>query len=265
MTGSSALPATVEVDAGPRRPAMDRATCSRLATVEYERFLRQLDQLTSAEAAMPTDCAGWDVTAMAQHVLGMAEMFSSWTRNARQHLPAARAAKNGAAYIDALTARQVADRAHLSLPEVRVALAAAGPRAVRWRRRSPGLLRARAMPDLQPVSGVPGGPMEAWTFGFLFDVILVRDPWMHRTDIARAVGRPLELTADHDGVIVADLVAEWSSRHTEPYDLVLTGPAGGTWSRGVDGERIEMDAIDFCRSLAGRGPTDGLLAVAVPF
>jgi uncharacterized protein (TIGR03083 family) len=265
MTGSSALPATAQVPPGPRRPVMDRATCGRLATVEYERFLRQLDQLTPADATKPTDCADWDVTAMTRHVLGMAEMFSSWTRNARQHLPAARAAKHGATYIDALTARQVADRAHLSMPEVRVALAAAAPRAVRWRRRSPGFLRSRAMPDLQPVSGVPGGPLEAWTFGFLFDVILVRDPWMHRIDIAHAVGRPLELTADHDGVIVADLVAEWASRHDEPYDLVLTGPAGGTWSRGHDGERIEMDAVEFCRSLAGRGPAGGLLAVAVPF
>lgn len=265
MTGSSALPTTIEVHSGPRRPAMDRKTCGRLATVEYERFGRLLDQLTPADAAKPTDCTGWDVTAMTQHVLGMAEMFSSWPRNARQHLPAARAAKHGASYLDTLTARQVADRAHLSLPEVRVALAAAGPRAVRWRRRSPGLLRSRTMPDLQPVSGVPGGPVEAWTFGFLFDVILVRDPWMHRIDISRAVGRPMELTADHDGAIVADLVAEWSSRHDEPYSIVLTGPAGGTWSRGSGGEQIELDAVEFSRSLAGRRPTEGLLAVPVPF
>ena len=33
------------------------------------------------------------------------------------------------------------------------------------------------------------GADEPWTFGFLFDVILTRDPWLHRTDIAAATGR----------------------------------------------------------------------------
>jgi len=44
-------------------------------------------------------------------------------------------------------------------------------------------------------------------------VILTRDPWMHRLDLAPATDMPLHLTADHDGVIVADVVAEWADRH----------------------------------------------------
>jgi hypothetical protein len=39
---------------------------------------------------------------------------------------------------------------------------------------------------------------------------------MHRADAARAVDRPIELTATHDGRIVADVVAEWARRHGKP-------------------------------------------------
>jgi hypothetical protein len=73
------------------------------------------------------------------------------------------------------------------------------------------------------------------------------------------------LTPDHDGVIVADVVAEWARRHDSAYRLTLTGPAGGTWTRGRDGEVIEMDAVDFCRVLSGRDPGEGLLTTEVPF
>jgi hypothetical protein len=84
-------------------------------------------------------------------------------------------------------------------------------------------------------------------------------------DIALATGRDPVLTAEHDGRIVADVVAEWSRRHDAAYRLTLTGPAGGRWSRGDGGEEITLDAVDFCRVLSGRGSGDGLLAVEVPF
>lgn len=116
------------------------------------------------------------------------------------------------------------------------------------------------------VNGVP----ETWSIGYLTDVILTRDPWMHRLDLARATGRDLVLTADHDGVIVADVVAEWARRHARPHRLVLTGPAGGTWSSGTGKEEIVMDAADFCRVVSGRPGSDngnpvGLLTTQVPF
>jgi hypothetical protein len=82
---------------------------------------------------------------------------------------------------------------------------------------------------------------------------------------ARATGAQHVLTADHDGVIVDDIVSEWAARHGQPYRLRLAGPAGGEWSRGSGGPQIEMDAADFCRALSGRAPADGLLATQVPF
>ncbi len=42
-------------------------------------------------------------------------------------------------------------------------------------------------------------------------------------------------------------------------------PGGVEWSWGAGGLRLELDAVDFCRTLSGRGPAEGLLAVEVPF
>ncbi len=88
---------------------------------------------------------------------------------------------------------------------------------------------------------------------------------MHRIDIARATGAPLDLSAEHDGRLVADVVQEWARAHAQPYELTLTGPAGGRCVRGTGGERIELDAVEFVRILSGRGTGRGLLATTVPF
>ena len=108
-----------------------------------------------------------------------------------------------------------------------------------------------------------GNAQERWTLGFLFDVILTRDPFMHRLDICRATGIPVQATPAHEGVIVDDIVREWAARHGRPYTLTLSGPAGGSW--GGDGEYITMDAFDFCRTVSGRGRATGLLSQQVPF
>jgi len=80
----------------------------------------------------------------------------------------------------------------------------------------------RALP-LLPLGETMGTKLGWQPLGYLFDIGFTRDVWMHRVDIARATGRPLELTAGHDGRIVADILAEWASRHGEPFSLRLTG------------------------------------------
>ena len=78
-----------------------------------------------------------------------------------------------------------------------------------------------------------------------------------------------------------DRLAEWAHRHGQPFTLVLTGPAGGTYtSLGTSGatpasrvdddtstasDPIELDAVEFCRILAGRAGATGLLTTIVPF
>jgi hypothetical protein len=88
---------------------------------------------------------------------------------------------------------------------------------------------------------------------------------MHRLDLARATDREPMLTPGHDGVLVADVVAEWAQRHGRPHRLRLTGPAGGEWASPEGGEEIELDAVEFCRLVSGRGRGAGLLAQQVPF
>lgn len=53
-------------------------------------------------------------------------------------------------------------------------------------------------------------------------------------------GQPPNLTADSDGVLVADVVNEWTARHG-------------------------LDAISFCRTLSGREPAADLLTTEVLF
>jgi uncharacterized protein (TIGR03083 family) len=251
------MSAATTVPARPRAGALDRATAYRLAATEYGRTLDAWRGLDPDDWARPTPCSAWDVRAMVAHTLGMTEMTTSVRRMVHQQRAAARAGGG----IDALTEVQVREHAHLGPGELVEAMAAAAPRAVRGRRRLSALVGRVTLPEEQ----VNGDVRETWRIGYLLDVVLTRDPWMHRMDLAAATGRAPHLTAEHDGVLVADVVAEWAQRHGRPYRLRLTGPAGGEWSSGADGEEHELDAVDFCRLLSGRGTGAGLLAQQVPF
>jgi uncharacterized protein (TIGR03083 family) len=246
--------------------AIERPTALRLAEIEYQRVAEAVDALQPEDWTRPTDCTAWDVRQMVAHIAGMAKFVSTPLEMARQLRAAQAQQADGQAPIDAQTAVQVQQREHLGPEELRAELRRVGPRAAKARRRVPRFLRQRRLPEQQLVNGVA----ETWSIGYLVDVILTRDPWMHRLDLARATGRTPVLTPDHDGVIVADVVSEWARRHGRPYRLELTGPAGGSWGSGNGGEEIVMDAADFCRVVSGRpGPDDGrpseLLEIQVPF
>jgi uncharacterized protein (TIGR03083 family) len=246
----------------PRVPALDHRTAMQLAATEYDRFLALLRALDADDWAKPTDCAEWDVRMMAAHLLGMVEMAASLREQRRQNRAAQdRLRHRGGLFIDALTGIQVDERRDMTPDEIMARFAARAPKAAAGRRRAPGFVRRRQLPVAQDV----GGSEEVWTIGYLTEVILTRDPWMHRIDIARATGADLVHTADHDGVLVADVVAEWAERHGAPFTLRLTGPAGGTWSRGTGGPALELDAAEFCRTVSGREAGEGLLGTQVPF
>lgn len=245
----------------PRESSLSRPVAMRLAATEYDRCAEMFRSLPPAQWAAPTDCPAWDVRQMAAHMLGMAEMAASIRESLRQQR---KAAKAGGVYIDALTGLQVDERADWTPERITRRYAARGGKAAAGRRHTPAFVRRRTMPQLQDVNGVA----EPWTFGYLIDVILTRDPWMHRLDIARATGTAPYLTADHDGVIVADVVAEWADRHGKDFELTLTGPAGGTWKAGADGPSWTLDAVDFCRATARRTASvtlDELMNTEVPY
>lgn len=160
--------------------------------------------------------------------------------------------------VDRVNAMQVAERDGPSPAELVERLRRAEGRAVRARMAQARLAGFVPLPVGDPIN-------ETWRLRYLLRLIYTRDVWMHRIDIARACGRPLELGAGHDGRLVADLVREWAVRHARPFVLELTGPAGGRFRSGEDGPGIELDAIEFARVLSGRARGDGLLAVTVPF
>ncbi|HTC70490.1 MAG TPA: maleylpyruvate isomerase family mycothiol-dependent enzyme, partial [Acidothermaceae bacterium] len=182
----------------------------RLAAAEYGQFATALENLADDDWSKPTDCAGWDVRTMASHVLGMAEMAASVPEGIRQ-MKAAK--KRGGLFIDALTAVQVEKRVDLTPQQLTERIRNVGPKAARHRRRIPSFVRNRRMPIPQPVGDVD----EDWTIGFLMDTILTRDTWMHRIDISRATERAVVLTQEHDGRIVAGVVAEWAQRHGKAF------------------------------------------------
>lgn len=244
----------------PFTPALDRATAMRLAATEYVRFLDVLRSLSPQEWTLDTCNTGWDIRALAGHVTGMTHMSASLREQSSQTRVAKR--RTSGQFIDALTAEQVRRTADYDESGLIARFAELGPKAARARKRAPWFVRRRTMPEQFVIN--PPEP-EAWTFGYLIDVILTRDTWTHRADIAVATRKPMTLTADHDGVLVADVVQDWATRHGHPFSLTLTGPVGGTWSSGEGGPSYVLDAVEFCRILSGRGHGDGLLTTQVPF
>ena len=240
-------------------PPLEHEEAMRLAQTEYRRLIELVEALAPENFARPTDCTGWDVTALLSHVLGMLELNADPAEAARLSMAAGqRAAATGEMWIDALTALQVAEHAHLTPAQLAEAVRATVPQSLAARSQTTAEHRAMAFDPR-----LPDG--EKWTHGYLIDVIHTRDPWMHRIDICRATGTELTLTPDHDGRIVAAVVAEWARRHGQPCTLLLEGPAGGSYTCGAGGPHIQLDAVQFCRILSGRETGDGLLNQQVPF
>ena len=239
--------------------ALDHDEWMDLATAEFDRVLALVDGLADADFSRPTDCTGWDVKAVLGHMLGMLELQADPDDRVRQITTAAqRVELTGGLRLDALTASQVHEHAHLTTGELKAALHHAVPLGLAARRAMP--LQMRETPYDPELPGEP-----PWTFGYLFGTIHTRDPWLHRIDICRATGRNPELTAGHDGRIVADVVRDWAPRHGKGFTLSLTGPAGGAFTAGDGGVVLELDAVQFCRILSGRAEGTGLLSVRVVF
>jgi uncharacterized protein (TIGR03083 family) len=240
-------------------PPLEHDEAMALAEAELGRLLALVDDLDDAEWARPTDCTGWTVRDMLGHLLGMFALQADHEERARQIKTAAELARrSGQLRLDEMTALQVREHAHLGIEQLRAALHEAGPRGLEARRAVPPTVRTAPYDSELPHEGL-------WTVGYLFDVIHTRDPWLHRVDICRATGRELELTAGHDGRIVANVVADWAPRHGAPFTLELTGPAGNTFGVETDGEHLRLDAIEFCRVLSGRELGTGLLGIPVTF
>lgn len=226
-----------------------------LAAEEYRRLAVLAEQLAPHEWAERTDCPGWTVRDVLAHIAG-SMAGTALREGARQRkLAGQRAQGSGRTFLDEMNQLQIEERADKTEVALARELRERLSPAVKARRRVPALLRRAPLPT----------SAERLTLGDLVDVILTRDVWMHRVDVCRATGRPLQLTPGHDGRLVADVVREWADRHGQPFTLHLTGPAGGSFSRTGGGPEWELDAVELCRTLSGRSTGEGLLATRVVF
>jgi len=235
---------------------MNHADWMVAASVEYERLLALLSDLTEEEWHLPTDCTEWNVGQLVAHLVGAAEATAS-IREIRRQQVLGRKLRPGAPHVDGMNEVQVSERTDATPERLMTDLARAAERGVRSRQRIPAPVRMVRVPF--------GAPLGVRSIGYLMDRVYTRDAWLHRVDIARATDRIPVLTPEHDGRLVDDVVREWARGHRQPYQLVLTGPAGGQWVRRSDSEKLVLDAVEFCRALSGRAPGTGLLAHAVPF
>lgn len=237
---------------------INRTEARVLASAEFERFAALTASLTPEEWTVETDCVGWDVRTMALHVLGSADAQASplvFLHQLLRGLPLNKEIDSHH-WVDGLNELQIRERSGLSNDEVVAQLGAVGQKAVKGRFGTP--LPMRYTP-------VPFGPPVGWRpVNYLLEVGFTRDTWAHRIDIHAVIGRPMELDPAHDGRLVADIVQEWGELHGEPFDLHLTGTAGGTFRQGEGGEHVEMDALDFIRTLAGRLPGTGVMRHPLP-
>jgi uncharacterized protein (TIGR03083 family) len=236
--------------------AATREQAARFCETEYARLARLLRTLTLDEWSRPTDCAAWDVRAIAGHLVGAAEeaRLPALVRHAIAGLRVHGLRRLGD-IVNGINEVQIREQASRTTVELVDALERAAPAQVR-NRRSPAWYAA-LIPSPTPVNTVSLRTVQV--------LVLNRDLWIHRVDICRATGRPMELSSEHDGVVVEDIVASWAGRHRQQYSLVLDGPAGGAYAHGNGAAELRRDAVDFCRIVSGRAHGDGLLATPVLF
>lgn len=239
------------------------AEAMAITETENARLLSLLTGLTDEQWAAPTDCTGWSVRDIAVHLIGSAHGQANPVEFARQALVCRRLTKEigGHHWVDGLNEAQLRARAGMTPEQVPDEWQRHSAAALKARRRMPAPVRALKLLPIGTGLGVHIG----WQpLGYLFDIGFTRDVWMHRVDIAHAAGVEPEVTAEHDGRLIADILREWASRHGQPFDLTLTGPAGGRYVAGQGGEPQSVDAVEFVRILAGRAEGPGVLQHKLP-
>jgi uncharacterized protein (TIGR03083 family) len=235
---------------------------AEVAAAELDAELALLGTLDELDWHRPTDCVGWDVHDLTAHLVGeYEEITRPWVllRRLREgHRRYPRLSR-----LDAHNQQQINELSHQSGEKLIAALARLGPAAIRARRRLPGPLRRLPVARLFPEEA---RRMPDVGLGYLLDVVMVRDAWMHRVDLARATGRPLAL-GEHDREVVAQVVRDVGRCWNGPSVLLeLGGPAGGRWRLGNDtpAATVRTDAVSYLRAVSGRDDHPALEADGDP-
>jgi len=215
-------------------------------------MLDDLAAVTDDDWQRPTECEGWSVRDLLAHLVGAAEGHASMPVFVRQYVWGVLHRKAfGGSGLDAMNQGQINELRDEPDDVLVNRLRELAPKAVAGRARRARLLGWAPIGLDEAGSWYEGMPSRT-TMAELCSVVLTRDVWMHRFDLARALGKTPALDPVVDGRLVADVVADWASRHQQPFDLALSGPAGGAYRAGRRGQPLALDALDFVRLMAGR-------------
>jgi predicted lipid carrier protein YhbT len=91
--------------------------------------------------------------------------------------------------------------------------------------------------------------------------------WMHRLDISKGIGKPMELDPKHDGRILALVMREMAQGLATKFKTgriyyELAGVAGGSYYIGdvpSPAAKLRVDAMDFALLASGRTTVNDLI------
>ena len=214
---------------------------------ELSRTRALLGDLDPAEWLRATDCAGWSVRDVAAHMIGESEELCRPTLLARRIYAARRLAGPDG---DGRSKAQIRDRADRSTEQLLAELAYWARKATLAAERVPGPLhRVRGSIFFPAARGAPEN-----TIDHFIRVLMPREAWMHRTDIAIAAQRPVGVGAQ-DGEVVRQVIRDLAGTWSRPAVILdFSGPMGGRWSLGEGRPVAEVhsDPVSFVRLAAGR-------------
>lgn len=236
------------ITAAPRARTIPQTPPERAGEIhkaELAAGLALYEQLEEREWQQPTDCDRWNVREMVAHMVGACDDALSVRTFLRHWVVGPKRRYPGLSRLDAANELQIDDRRQHSGAEILADLRTLGPKAVDKVRRH--FMRRFHLPASDP--DLPGEPIT-----YMYDVIAIRDMWMHRLDAARATGREFAV-GEHDREVVAQVLRDLGRHWSGPaVVLELTGPIGGAWMLG-DGQpagTVRADTLEYMRTLSGR-------------
>lgn len=196
-----------------------------------------------------TVCSAWDVADIVGHLCGQAEDVNKpWSFPLRERR--AKRAYPGVVLLDAHMMIQADDHRGTPPDELRARFDRLWAKATRTIARNPGFIRNFTV----KLEGIPG--FETLSLGYIQDILLARDLWMHRDDVCQALGREFDAGPYAEEVVaqvMLDLVDGPFWKGT-PVVLTLTGQGGGTYRLGQGDPiaTVRTDAVGYMRTLSGR-------------
>lgn len=225
----------------------DRPRCKVHRDAEIQTWHDLLASIEGTEWQRRTVCDEWDVADIAGHLIGQAEdVITPWSfprrfRKGKRVYP-------GIPRFDAHMMVQADEHRGTPPDELRALFDPRWAKATRKISRTPELLRRITM---------QADDFPRMALGYVHDILLARDLWMHRDDVCQALGRSFDAgpyAEEIVGQVMYDVVDGpfWGDRPTVV--LELTGPGGGTYRLGRDEPvgRAAVDAVGYMRTLSGR-------------